>query len=146
MTGRETATTGAKMNFSLVRDRYTRAKSASYETLSDPHEIIAVTLRELHRSLAILAVDPAPRGEVRNQHLTRAFTAIYILQSSLDFDRGGEIAEHLFRIYEFCRSHLTRCFGGDETADLLQARDLIATILEAWNEIGKASMLKVSAS
>lgn len=134
------------MNFSLVRDRYSRVKSAGYETLSDPHEMIALTLRELHRSLAILAHRPAPSAELRSEHLTRAFTATYILQSSLDFDRGGEIAEHLFRIYEFCRTQLTRCFGGDEAADLEQARDLIATILEAWTEIGKSGMLKVSAS
>jgi flagellar protein FliS len=125
------------MNFSLVRDRYNKAAVAGYETLSDPHEIIAVTLRELHRSLGILAHRPEPRVEVRNEQMTRALTALYILQSSLDFDRGGEIAENLFRIYEFCRRQLTRGFGGDERADIAQAADLIATILDAWNEIGR---------
>lgn len=130
------------MNFSLVRDRYNKVSAANYETLSDPHEIISVTLRELHRSLKILAHRPDLRTDLRNEHLTRAFTAIYILQSSLDFDRGGEIAENLFRIYEHCRQQLTRRFGGDTEADLGGAANLIETILDAWTQIGRPAILK----
>lgn len=123
------------MNFSLVRERYSKASVAAYDTLSDPHEIITVTLRELHRSLAVLSHSPDLRTDLRNEHLTRAFTAIYILQSSLDFDRGGEIADNLFRIYEHCRQQLTRRFGGDAEADLAGAATLIETILDAWTQI-----------
>jgi flagellar secretion chaperone FliS len=123
------------MNFSMVRDRYNQASKAGYDDLSDPHEMISLTMRELHRSLEILTLDPAPARELRNKHMTRALTAIYILQTSLDMDRGGAIAENLFQVYEYCRQQLVERSKDDGMEKIAKGRDLIATILEAWDEI-----------
>jgi flagellar protein FliS len=106
-----------------------------YEEISDPHEIIHVTLRELGRSLGVLAQGKVVASDVRNSHMTRAFTAIYILQSSLDFDAGGEIAVNLFRIYEYCRTQLTLAFRRDPAANLEKCVAFIDEITTAWGDI-----------
>ena len=46
----------------------------------------------------------------KNSNFSRASHIIYTLQTSLDFDRGGEIAIQLFQVYEFCRKQLIKEF------------------------------------
>jgi flagellar protein FliS len=120
------------MNFSLARDCYTKDRAIGYADPADSHEVITVTLRELRRSIDVLACPEPAAREVRDAHLTRALTAVYILQTSLDFDRGGEIAANLYRIYEYFRTQLLRAFRREPELDLSRSRELIDEIIEAW--------------
>ncbi|MFC7703599.1 flagellar protein FliS [Plastorhodobacter daqingensis] len=118
-----------------ARSLYRRSELAGASELSDPHEIIGVTLRELEKSLRVLAAARSAGGVLPERHLTRAFTAIYILQSSLDFERGGDIAAQLFRVYEYCRLQVTRLFRREPEAELAVTVDTIAAIRDAWDQI-----------
>ncbi len=42
-------------------------------------------------------------SSIKSNSFSKSLTAIYILQSSLNFDEGREIAENLYRIYEFAK-------------------------------------------
>ena len=50
-------------------------------------------------------------SRVKSDSFSKSLTAIYILQSSLDFNQGGEIAENLNKIYEFCRTTIIKSFS-----------------------------------
>ena len=58
------------------------------------------------------------------------------LESSLDYKRGGEIANNLGRIYREARRLLGPTPGMDRRTALTQARDMLATISGAWEAIG----------
>lgn len=123
------------MTFLGARAQYRRADSGEAAVTEDPHGIILVTLRELERSLRALAAahpGPYPAG-----HVNRAFTAIYILQSSLDFDKGGEIAVNLFRVYEYCRLRVAEAFRREPSPRLADAAEHVAGLLTAWQQIGE---------
>ncbi len=122
------------MTFLGARAQYRRADSGDIAVTEDPHGIILVTLRELERSLRALAA--ANPGPFPASHVNRAFTAIYILQSSLDFDKGGEIAVNLFRVYEYCRLRVAEAFRREPAPRLADAADHIAGLLAAWQQIG----------
>lgn len=122
------------MTFLGARAQYRRADSGDMAVTDDPHGIILVTLRELERSLRALAA--ANPGPFPASHVNRAFTAIYILQSSLDFDQGGEIAVNLFRVYEYCRLRVAEAFRREPSPRLVDAADHIAGLLAAWQQIG----------
>ncbi|OUD10201.1 flagellar biosynthesis protein FliS [Marivivens niveibacter] len=124
------------MTFANARSSYRKAETIKPVEPTDPHEIIGVTLRELEKSLRVMAAAKANGGAYPSQHVNRAFTAIYILQSSLDFDKGGEIATNLFRVYEFCRLQVAEAFAKNPDAQLEQGAEHIAGILSAWDEIG----------
>jgi flagellar protein FliS len=68
------------------------------------------------------------------KYKSKALVAIYTLQSSLDFEQGGEIARNLFRLYEFVRSSLSEA-NDDQKYKVEQSLKLMSEILEAWEEI-----------
>ena len=43
-------------------------------------------------------------SSIKSKSFSKSLTAIYILQSSLDFENGGEIANNLYSIYQFCKN------------------------------------------
>lgn len=125
------------MTFLDARAQYRRAAAGEPLVAEDPHAIILVTLRELERSLRALAA--AEPGPYPTTHVNRAFTAIYILQSSLDFDQGGEIAVNLYRVYEYCRLRVAEAFRREPSPRLQDAADHITSLMQAWEQMGKAA-------
>lgn len=123
------------MTFLNARAQYRRTDQGEGLAVESPHGIITVTLRELERSLRALAA-AEPDRTYPALHLNRAFTAIYILQSSLDFDKGGDIALNLFRVYEFARLRVDEAFRKLPSPQLHEAAEHVASLLGAWSAIG----------
>jgi flagellar protein FliS len=123
------------MTIALARSRYRQAEAVGQPRIEDPHTVIAVTLAELTRALDVLAAATAAGRPLPSEPSTRALTAIYILQSSLDFEKGGDIAMSLFELYEYARMQVLKA-GRGEAQELDGARAAIADILSAWRQIG----------
>ncbi len=124
------------MTFLDPHASYRRAKEDASRVPEDPHGIILFTLTELERSLRVLAASATAARGLPETHLNRALTATYILQSSLDFELGGEIADNLFVVYEHTRQQLLPGFQGKATAEgLSRAAELIEQIGAAWKGI-----------
>lgn len=123
------------MNTALARTQYRKAESTSDVRHESPHRVIEVTLRELERALGVMLAAKDAGRPYPDLQLNRAFTAIYILESSLDFEAGPEIATSLFQVYEFVRVQVLHAFRRDDEAKLEDARFAIAEILDAWRAI-----------
>lgn len=123
------------MSFAFARSRYRQADTIVQETATKPYDVVFVTLKELSRALNVLAVAKEDNRTLPADHVNRALTAIYILQSSLDFELGGEIAGDLFQLYEFARFHVLKAWRSEEDARLREAADAMTEILGAWKEI-----------
>jgi len=123
------------MSFLDARAQYRRAEAGAAVALDNPHQIIQVTLRELEKSLIVLSHAVAQGHPLPDSHMHRAFTAIYILQTSLDFEQGGEIATNLFQVYEYCRLKVVAAFRRDPDSSLTEAANYISDILQAWDSI-----------
>jgi len=121
---------------SFARARYRQAESFAQDGVNHPHDVVFVTLKELTRSLSVLAAARDQDRALPADHVNRALTALYILQSSLDFEAGGEIAGDLFQLYEFARFHVLKAWRGEDGARLAEAALAIGDILQAWQEIG----------
>lgn len=123
------------MNMLAVRSVYQKSAESTISEIGDPHELILITLKELNKSLVALRLNKSLAYEQRSHHMTRVFTAIYILQSSLDFDKGGEIATNLFKIYEYCRAQLLADFASIGDGDLETCCIVMGDIIDAWSSI-----------
>ena len=113
-------------------------KNASREAVAeseDPQALIMVLLDELLRAMQayVTIVEKQDDAKARkNDNLTRSLTIIYGLQSCLNFDEGGEIAENLFKLYEYSRVQLLKASATGETVGMNAAIQAISDIREAW--------------
>ncbi len=104
----------------------------------DPHALIEVLLNELvrHMQSFLHHFEGDQEAQVkRNTHFSKSLSIIYALQKSLDFDNGGEVAESMFRIYEFAKQTLLKTYRTSEKAGTEQAIQSLKEILEAWKQI-----------
>jgi flagellar protein FliS len=82
--------------------------------------------------------------ETQNAKLQRAQKIFAELISSLDFDKGGEIAENLFRLYTYMYNQLVEANINDDAARLEHVVGLLCELREAWDAIAIESETQVA--
>ena len=129
------------MNYSNITQAYQNAERQALAETNDPHLIVMTMLDALVKSMQIFVdnIDLKNGGnaEMKSKHFSRAISIIYALQSSLDFEKGGDIANNLFQLYEYGRVKLIEDLGKGVANDTPQAIEVIASIRDAWEEMGK---------
>ena len=127
-------------NYKKMTDAYqTTERNALVET-EDPHQLILVMFDALIKSIDIYIenIDVKEADlELRSKHFSRALTIIYSLQSSLDFEKGGEIADNLFQTYEFARQMIIGSIKDMDETGPKRALALLVDIREAWAQMGE---------
>lgn len=128
------------MNFGKISQAYENVERQSLTDADDPHLVISVLFKELLKSMSLFVenIDLKSGGDLnlKSKHFARALTIIYGLQSSLDFEKGGAIAENLFQLYEFARQKLIDDLGSGKADGTIHAINLLTEIKSAWDEIG----------
>lgn len=123
------------MNLTLARSTYIQDHKLQVSDIADPHTTILLVMQELNKNLRKIANYSIRHAALRKQ-FTNAFTAIYVLETSLDFTRGGEVAENLFRLYEYVRQELLKAFTRNPDNNLAHCIVLLDEIVEVWEAIG----------
>ena len=126
------------MNYSASMKQYIDNDITAKTTNTNPHKVIEEILRELKKNMETLAysIDNEPTvSSIKSKSFSKSLTAIYILQSSLDFEKGGEIAENLYNLYEFCKSGIMKGFTQKNSKMIYNAIPPIDEILEGWSQI-----------
>ena len=100
------------------------------------HELISLLFKEVNKCL-IAAEYQFERGNVSEMRdrITRASKVLSGLQSSLDFEKGGDIATNLGELYAYSIRQLFRANVTAEVDNVTAVKGLIAPIAEAWESI-----------
>ena len=126
------------MNYNASVKQYINDDISNKTTNLDPHKIIQIVLKDLKKNMETLAysIDHEPViSSIKSNSFSKSLTAIYILQSSLNFDEGGEIAENLYRIYEFVKNGIMQGFTKRDSKVIYNAIPPIEEILDGWRQI-----------
>ena len=115
---------------------YRQVDAASRVGSASPHRLIAILYEDLEAALRQAAFATEQRRfEIKSARLTKAMAILFALESGLDWNKGGALAETLSRVYRGARSRIGDAgLSGD--ADAL--RDVaagIADIADAWRQI-----------
>ena len=129
------------MNYNKMMHAYKKSDQDAIVESDDPHAMVFLMFEELLRAMNKFVAnveDSNGSPEERSKSLSRALTIIYGLQSSLNFEDGGEIADNLFRLYEYARIQLITDSGKNEINGTKVAISALDEICDAWGMIGKA--------
>ena len=78
----------------------------------NPISIVKTMVNELQKSMGKVIDSTGNESErvIRTKYFSRSLVIIYTLQTTLDFEKGEDLATKLFQIYEYCRQQLIKCF------------------------------------
>ena len=97
-------------NFNKAKNFYKNSEKSSIQS-QDPIAIVKNMVGELKRSMdkVITSTGDDSLRQFRAKYFSRSLVIIYTLQTTLDFDKGQELAAKLFQLYEFCRQLEYKC-------------------------------------
>lgn len=126
-----------QQGYAAASRRYAAVDAGSKVEGASPHQLVKILFDELLLALeaAAIAFKSGDRSKASDKQ-TRALTLLHALETSLDFEKGGEIAVNLAIIYREARRRLLAAGHEEDVEKLLSARDIISDIAQAWASIG----------
>lgn len=84
-----------------------------------------------------MAKDAIARGDIRgrSEAISRTLAIISELQSTLDVERGGEMAASLDDLYRYLTQRLVQATVKNDAAPLDEAKRLLETLRDGWQQI-----------
>ncbi len=130
----------ATAGYAAAKARYNTIDLASRVEGASPHRLIAVLYDELIKALDTLAVGLSANGTLTRsgaiQRKSRANAILLSLEGCLDHAQGGELARGLTAIYREARRLVDEGALGHDPMPIIQAREMITEISDAWARIG----------
>lgn len=108
----------------------------SQKNVATPHKMVQMLLAGILERLA-KAKTAIEQGNIplRGELIGRSIDIISELQAALDHEAGGEIANNLDNLYDFCVQELLQANANAEQLHIDNAAKIIREIKEAWDGI-----------
>ena len=123
--------------FGAAQARYSSIDVTSRIEGASPHRLVSILFDELLKALDAMSA-AQKRGDIgqRGSRQSRALAILSGLETSLDFDKGGEIAKGLAAIYREARRLVIVAADANDPAPIEQAKEMLREIASAWDGIG----------
>ena len=126
------------MNVQIAKEAYSKVKKETSSDAKKNHANVGMALKKLKSSMTQMVQNEKREDDDDfKKSYKSALYSIYVLQKSLDFDKGGELAQNLYRLYEFCKiSVQDAVMSGDvKKSNLAPCCKYIGEIVESWEKI-----------
>ena len=112
---------------------HVKTESAAY---ADPHQLIAMLMDgALQRMGSAIQCGRDGRYVEKTRLVSQTIEIIDGLRGCLEKEQGGELAENLDNLYEYMGRRLSQCLARKDTTPIVEARDLLREIFDAWGQI-----------
>lgn len=123
----------------------TRQYQQMHVSTASPMELVMMLYNEAIQALdmaeAAFEIKDPSRIEQIGNHLLHAQDVITELAVSLDMEKGGEIAQHLHRLYDFMVVHLSRADVLKEIKGIRDVRKMLGDLKESWAEVTRKEVV-----
>lgn len=101
-----------------------------------PVELVVMLYDGALRAVTIAAEAQAKRDiRTRRDHVSKALGILAELQSSLDREKGGKVAEELDELYGWMTSRLVDATVKQEVRPLNDVKRVLQILLDAWQQV-----------
>lgn len=105
---------------------------------ANPHQLVVMLidglLNEIERVRGHMS---AQRLAEKGQGINKCMNILVGLDSALDTDNGGEIAENLHQLYDFCQIELYQASVQNDLDKLASVENVMNNIREGWMSFGQ---------
>ena len=117
---------------------YKNTGTQSGVAYADPHTLIKMLFDGLLSKLSE-SRGHLDRKEIKEkgEKIGRAMEIIEALKASLDIEAGGELAENLFSLYDYCTTRLVQANIRNDSSIVDEVYELISEIRQGWMGIPK---------
>ncbi|MEH6757823.1 MAG: flagellar protein FliS [Parasphingorhabdus sp.] len=124
-------------NMSFAQSSYASAGKRARVLNANSHELIAFLFDELINLLdEILVIHKRDKSSAIPDQQAMALTIVDSLMVSLDFEKGGNLAMTLHRLYGQVRELIAAKDADNQIRNNRAAHQMISEIYAAWAEIG----------
>lgn len=122
-------------------NQYKQTSASSAALDASPHQLIAVMVSTARERVRLAAASLERSDVPRKAHaISDACAIIGGLSSSLNMEAGGEIADGLAALYDYCQRRLLDANLNNDARPLHEIDDILGDIEAAWRQIApKAS-------
>ena len=115
---------------------YQQTNAATAVVDASPHQLTLLLLKALMDKISI-AMGAIERNDIplRVTSVSKAIDIVIELKSTLNLEKGGDVAGELDRLYQFSLDQLLDANLQSDATKLLAVREVIGTINEAWVQI-----------
>ena len=100
--------------------------------------VLLVIMEELIKCIEMFQANIDNRtgnNEKKSRGFSKALSIIYTLQTSLDLEKGGAVAEDLFVLYEFSRIHIIKDMRAGIIMRSKEALKSLREIYDTWTTV-----------
>ena len=113
-------------------DAYKENENNYVEGINSAHGRVTLLFDTLLNAIEKL-IEKHPKTEFIS--FGKGINSINILMDSLDMEAGGELAENLLGLYDYCSRELKRYLEVKDVEKLREIQDIISSLAESWNSI-----------
>src|SRR3546814_1413572 len=133
-------------NCASASRRYAAIDTGSKVEGANPHQRVKILFDELLLAIgSSIVADKAGDRSKCSEKQARALSILHALESSLDFDKGGQVALGLAQIYREARRLIVSGLQTRSAEEMHQARHIINEIAEAEEHTSELqSLMRIS--
>lgn len=122
-----------KTHPAIASQHYRMLEIKSRVESASPHGLVGLLYEELLRSLDLCIASVRKGAAIAGSpHAAKALSIIVALESSLDLEKGGDLARNLARVYRSCRQSLNDAARTSDLQKLTEIREAVSSIAYAW--------------
>jgi len=131
-------------NIQTVLNEYKQVGVQNNVTDASPHRLVQMLMEgALDRISTAKGHMQRDRFAEKGRYISSAISIIDGLRSSLDFDKGGEIAQNLDALYDYMNRRLLEANVNNSEEMLNEVHSLMSEIKSGWDSIaGEASKMQ----
>jgi flagellar protein FliS len=127
------------MNLALKKQFIKQYASNYVETAvseASPHKLVEMLYDGAIKNMKLAKVFMTQRSfEKKSEHMNKALSIINALRAGVDMNKGGEVADNLYDLYDYCYRRLFTASVKNDIAIIDEVLEHMESVSKAWKEM-----------